>query len=273
MASSLLVISLLPQLLLLAVVVATTASSAGVDDSLSLLVSNQREFDYFALCLQWPGTYCRNTHKCCKKNGCCRNSGPPRHFTIHGLWPDYNDGSWPSCCTKSNFDMKEISTLLPALNEYWPSLSCGSPSTCHGHKGSFWAHEWEKHGTCASPVIRDEYNFFLIALNIYFKYNVTEVLSEAGYVPSNSEKYPIGGIVTAIENAFHQSPLVVCSGDAIQEVRLCFYKDFKPRDCVSGTRTKEQVDSSKSSCPKYVSLPTYDSLGLKSVGDFKSMAI
>ncbi|KAH6758448.1 ribonuclease 2 [Perilla frutescens var. frutescens] len=40
------------------------------------------------------------------------------------------------------------------------------------------------------------------ALNLYFKYNVTEVLREAGYVASNSKRYPLGGIVSAIENAF-----------------------------------------------------------------------
>ncbi|CAO2818947.1 unnamed protein product [Amaranthus hypochondriacus] len=123
----------------------------------------------------------------------------------------------------------------------------------------------EKHGTCASPVIRDEYQFFLTTLNVYFKYNVTEVLSEAGYVPSNSEKYPLGGIKTAIENAFHQSPMIICSGDAIQEVHLCFYKTFEPRECANYGSIKEQVDLSKPSCPNYVSLPVYNSVGLKNV--------
>ncbi|KAM7521930.1 hypothetical protein LguiA_011832 [Lonicera macranthoides] len=101
----------------------------------------QREFDYFALALQWPGTYCSKTSKCCSKNACCRGENSPTHFTIHGLWPDYNDGTWPSCCTESEFDEKEISTLLGALEEYWPSLSCGKSKTCSGGKGLFWAHE------------------------------------------------------------------------------------------------------------------------------------
>ncbi|CAL5386157.1 unnamed protein product [Camellia sinensis] len=202
----------------------------------------QREFDYFALALQWPGTVCqRYTSHCCSSNACCRGNG---------LWPDYNDGTWPSCCTGSNFDIKEISTLLSALETYWPSLSCSLASTCH-----------EKHGTCSFPVIRDEYDYFLTTLNVYFKYNVT-VLNEAGYIPSNAEKYPLGGIITAIQNAFHATPLLVCSNGAVEELRLCFYKDFKPRDCVIGS----DMLSSKSSCPKYVSLPTFVSLvGLKMV--------
>ncbi|KNA04473.1 hypothetical protein SOVF_199410 [Spinacia oleracea] len=294
--------------LLLITFTVAVASTADVDSSL-LLSSNQREFDYFQLALQWPGTYCRTTHKCCQKNGCCRNSGAPQHFTIHGLWPDYNDGTWPSCCTKSNFDEKEISTLRKDLDEYWPSLSCGSPSSCHGHKGSFWGHEvqWlpltqyeldyicfpnmfltvllfcflvpgshdlrisgvKKHGTCSSPVVKDEYNYFRTGLTVYFKYNITEALSDAGYVPSNSEKYPLGGIISAIENAFHISPTVVCSGDAVKELNLCFYKDFKPRDCA----TRSRMDNSKTSCPKFVSLPTYDSSRLGIVGALESFVI
>ncbi|KAI9085213.1 hypothetical protein K1719_032846 [Acacia pycnantha] len=82
-----------------------------------------------------------------------KSSNSPAEFTIHGLWPDYNDGTYPSCCSRSDFDPKEISTLTKALEQYWPSLSCGSPSTCHGTRGSFWAHEVVKHGTCSFLVI------------------------------------------------------------------------------------------------------------------------
>lgn len=28
---------------------------------------------------------------------------------IDGLWPDYNDGTWPACCTRSDFNEKEVS--------------------------------------------------------------------------------------------------------------------------------------------------------------------
>lgn len=58
-----------------------------------------------------------------------------------------------------------------------------------------------------------------------------KVLNEAGYVPSNTERYPLGGIVSAIENSFQVTPEVICSKGAIEEIRLCFYKDFKVRFC------------------------------------------
>lgn len=184
-----------------------------------------------------------------------------------GLWPDYNDGTWPACCSGSQFDMNEISTLHKTLKKYWPSFSCGASSTCHHGKGSFWAHEWEKHGTCSYPVVHDEYEYFQTTLIAYFKYNVTGVLFEAGYVPSNSEKYPLGGIISAIQNAFHATPELICSGDAVEELRICFYKDFQPRDCASGSIIRSDTVSSRS-CPWYVSLPVHGSGGNKQVAGF-----
>ncbi|GFP98719.1 ribonuclease 2 [Phtheirospermum japonicum] len=151
-----------------------------------------------------------------------------------GLWPDYNDGTWPACCSGKKFDVKELSTLQDALNQYWPSLSCGSTSNCHGGKGLFWEHE--------------------------------EVLSEAGYVASNSEKYPLGGIISAIQNAFHATPELECSGDALQELNLCFCKDFKPRDCRVDSNTKSGTVTSRKSCPEYISLPEYVSRKLGNSG-------
>lgn len=58
---------------------------------------------------------------------------------------------------------------------------------------------------------------------------IQQVLIEAGYVPSNSEKYPFGGIISAIQNAFHATPEVQCRGGAVEELHLCFYKDFTVR--------------------------------------------
>lgn len=59
-----------------------------------------------------------------------------------------------------------------------------------------------------------------------------EILREAGYVASNSEKYPVGGIISAIENVFQATPEIECSGDAVEELYLCFYKDFKVRPSI-----------------------------------------
>jgi len=70
----------LPRLLCLffaiIVVFAGTVSQARASDELERGGGGgggkQREFDYFALALQWPGTYCQRSRHCCPNNGCCR---------------------------------------------------------------------------------------------------------------------------------------------------------------------------------------------------------
>ena len=88
-------------------------------------------------------------------------------------------------------------------------------------------------------------DLILVIYHLYFL--IQQVLENAGYIPSNTEKYPLGGIVSAIENAFHATPLLVCSKGSVEELHLCFYKDFKVslfnatenRSCAELNYTKE----------------------------------
>ncbi|KAJ0719845.1 putative ribonuclease T(2) [Helianthus annuus] len=58
-------------------------------------LTQQSQFDFFTLALQWHATFC-STHenKCCPEND--------------GLWPDYKDGSWPSCCEGAAYDESKV---------------------------------------------------------------------------------------------------------------------------------------------------------------------
>ncbi|GJM92306.1 hypothetical protein PR202_ga08767 [Eleusine coracana subsp. coracana] len=246
-------------------------------------------FDYYVLALQWPGTICRQTSNCCATNGCCRPR-PLKWFTIHindfaeavhrnaecidnifycnnGLWPQYNNGGWPSCCRPTTFNINKILMLMPILEKYWPSLYCGSSSTCFGGRGPFWAHEicmsnvlnllfsfGETHGTCAYPEMLDEYDYFSTALYLYSKYNVTKALRKAHIYPRSGRKYAVGHIVAVIEYAFGTMPSVVCSNGSVQELRLCFHKDYQPRDCTFETNN---APNRRSHCPRYVTFPSY----------------
>ncbi|KAK6020694.1 hypothetical protein OSTOST_13649, partial [Ostertagia ostertagi] len=66
-------------------------------------------------------------------------------WSIHGLWPNFRNGSYPQFCDGSprKFDSKLIESIEQTLLKMWPNLY--PAKTAH----SFWKHEWEKHGTCA----------------------------------------------------------------------------------------------------------------------------
>ncbi|CAA7396621.1 unnamed protein product [Spirodela intermedia] len=162
-----------------------------------------REFDYFLLSLQWPGTLCQNTRHCCPSNG-----------NIH--------------------EIRQCEASV-ALDDF----------------------TIQKHGTCSSPVIQDEYSYFSTTLDLYFKYNITKVLNGAGFSASNTEKYKLADISAVIKNSTGASPLLVCSHDTVQELRLCLHKDFTPRDCGILSSTIEDDLSASDSCPQYIRLPKH----------------
>ncbi|PNH11508.1 Extracellular ribonuclease LE [Tetrabaena socialis] len=87
------------------------------------------------------------------------------HFTVHGLWPNYYDGTWPQFCEPDyKFDEGELSDLEHALEEEWPSF--------FGTDDTFWEHEWSKHGTCALNVLKDEHKFFKTVLKLHWRYDL-----------------------------------------------------------------------------------------------------
>lgn len=86
-------------------------------------------------------------------------------FTVHGLWPQRADGSWPqSCDPRDELDEDQIEDLLPQLQSAWPSYTTDDYT--------FWNHEWTKHGTCAVSVIDGEKDYFEEVLRLHNSLNI-----------------------------------------------------------------------------------------------------
>ncbi|KAJ3677382.1 hypothetical protein LUZ60_003106 [Juncus effusus] len=177
--------------------------------SLSLLVfllaviSSAQAYDFFYFVLQWPGSYCDTKQSCCYPT----SGKPPADFGIHGLWPNNNDGSYPSSCDSSNpFDGSKIDDLVTSLQTNWPTLACPSND---GTK--FWGHEWDKHGTCAESVF-DEHSYFQAGLDLKTTLNLLPSLQSAGIQPDGSS-YDLKDIKNVIKQATGYTPFIECNND------------------------------------------------------------
>jgi len=87
------------------------------------------------------------------------------NFVIHGLWPQYSTGGYPSTCTTEPFDNNVIDIIGDdTMNKYWPNVKSNVTDPDYN---SFWQHEWTKHGTC-SPLTQQEYFNTTITLSKTF---------------------------------------------------------------------------------------------------------
>ncbi|OCB87906.1 ribonuclease T2 [Sanghuangporus baumii] len=171
---------------------------------------------------------------------------PRNSWTIHGLWPDFCDGSFTQYCDLSrqydptpspnttnglpngtvvpSYSGPGVDTfilefgridLLDYMNKYW--ISQGSPNK------DFWAHEFSKHATCTSTfdvacyenyqAHEDVVNFFDTTVRAFQMFPTFDMLAAAGIVPSNSTTYTLSQIQTAIKIQTGATPFVGCGGN------------------------------------------------------------
>ncbi|KAF2553560.1 hypothetical protein F2Q68_00036164 [Brassica cretica] len=178
--------------------------------------SSAEDFDFFYFVQQWPGSYCDTQRSCCFPT----SGKPAADFGIHGLWPNYKDGTYPSNCDNTKpFDSSSISDLISSMQKSWPTLACPS-----GSGETFWEHEWEKHGTCSESVI-DQHEYFQTALNLKQKTDLLGALTKAGINP-DGKSYSIESIRDSIKESTGFTPWIQCNTDEsgnsqLYQVYLC----------------------------------------------------
>ncbi|XP_072991532.1 ribonuclease 1-like [Typha latifolia] len=220
-----------------------------------LVSSSAKDFDFFYFVQQWPGSYCDTKRSCCYPV----TGKPDADFGIHGLWPNYNDGSYPSNCDPdSPFDSRKIKDLMPQMKENWPTLACP-----RGDGLKFWAHEWDKHGTCSESVL-DQHSYFETALNLQKKVNILTALLNAGIEP-DGRFYSLTSIKNAIKLATGITPGIECNRDEsgntqLLEIYLCVDS--------SGQEIIECPVYPRSRCTSRVEFPSFEDL---SAGDVTEM--
>ena len=212
--------------------------------SLFATLSAAQDFDFFYFVQQWPGSYCDTRRSCCYPS----TGKPDADFGIHGLWPNYNDGSYPSNCDPdSGFDESKIEDLLGSLQSKWPTLACPSSD---GY--TFWGHEWEKHGTCSESLL-DQHAYFEAALKLKQQVNLLQILEEAGIKPDGGY-YNLNSIKNAITGAIGYAPGIECNLDESGNSQL-----YQVYICVdtSATNLIECPKPIRSKCSNRVEFPAF----------------
>ena len=133
-------------------------------------LTRQPEHVYARLCLRHAA--CNRPTRWC---GCS-------YFTIHGLWPENYNATWPQYCSKQPFSAAAVVDLLPRLHHEWPSV--------FGKGVKFWEHEWRRHGTCATDTLPTEHDFFGAVLELHQRFDAavcTARFSAACYCVSPSD--------------------------------------------------------------------------------------
>ncbi|KAK2791366.1 ribonuclease T2-like [Emmonsiellopsis sp. PD_33] len=159
-------------------------------------------------------------------------TGPTDSWTIHGLWPDNCDGTYESNCDPSR-EYSNISAIIEAsgetellddLNTFWKDYK--------GDDESFWAHEWNKHGTCISTLEPDCYtdyapqeevvDYFRKSVELFKGLDSYNILANASIVPDSSKTYTFEEIQEALSSAHGQEVTINCDGDNLNELWIFF---------------------------------------------------
>ncbi|CAD6505338.1 BgTH12-00829 [Blumeria graminis f. sp. triticale] len=146
--------------------------------------------------------------------------GPLDSWTMHGLWPDYCDGSYPSYCG----DMPHYANLSAILSTAAPELFDFMSTYWLPNRGTaenFWQREYNKHGTCINTLMPSCYgadyapgdeviDFFEKAVGLFRRLDTYQALAAAGITPSFVQTYTAAEIEKALTEVTGSSVVLGC---------------------------------------------------------------
>ena len=182
-----------------------------------LVLTSSIKLDYFLYVQLWPGSWLYSDHS--------KYPFSNDYFTIHGLWPEYRNGSWPQFCNASKFDGQALNPIKNDLTKYWTDFK---------NPKKFWSHEYYKHMSCLEedPIFQNEYVCFKMGLHFRNYYDYYHALNKVGIVPSNQQNYTVSQVSNAIQSLVGTTPVIVCDNHGIlNEIRICFDQNVNNIDC------------------------------------------
>ena len=168
------------------------------------------DFDYYVMSLSWSANWCAATGDARDDPQC--DAGRGLTWTLHGLWPQYEDG-YPSYCRTGENDPTRGDTAAMA-------------DIMGGAGLAFY--EWKKHGRCSGLSARD---YFAASRRAYTDVTIPPIFARI----SKDLSVPASVIEADFDDSnprmARDQITVTCDGGMIEEVRICLNKDLEPREC------------------------------------------
>ena len=161
------------------------------------------QFDFYVLNLSWSPEFCHGHPSAVE-------CGQRRAFTLHGLWPQNNDGTYPEDCSEAPgpTNASQYAAIYPD-----PALL---------------QHEWQTHGTCSG-----------LAPNRFF--DLARQAEQAIHVPVELSNLTHATMLTPLQitTLFMQSnpeiPVssvaITCGSNYLTAVEFCLDKNLKFESC------------------------------------------
>jgi ribonuclease T2 len=185
------------------------------------------DFDFYVLALSWSPSYCAAEGREADPAQC--RADAPRGFTVHGLWPQREQG-YPESCESSE-PGRVPSSLADTVADIMPS---------RGLVG----HQWRKHGTCTG-LTQAEY------LDLVRRARERVAIPAMFENPANDQQLS----ARDVEQAFvatnpgmsARGIAVSCQARRVAEVRICMTRGLEFRRC--GEVDEGGCDSRRLSMP------------------------
>ncbi|XP_069116314.1 ribonuclease Oy-like [Argopecten irradians] len=228
---------------------------------ISVSVCKSDIWDRFVFAQEWPTAVCEKANETGHK---CHIPSQVNTWGVHGLWPTNGHTRGPTDCPISKpFNITLIQPLLKELHVLWPNMYIDTKDE------SFWQHEWEKHGRCATtlPATANEYLYFKKGLQLMEKFSASTLLKNMGILPSMTAHYRLDQIQFALMRELGNKTVVIqCTKDhktgldMIFEVEICLDRQFNPVDCYErqdriensarGHFLKKYYSNDEGNCPR-----------------------
>ncbi|KAI0257090.1 ribonuclease T2-like protein [Lactifluus subvellereus] len=163
------------------------------------------------------------------------STGPRDSWTIHGLWADYCDGTFPKRGCDPSRAYTDIAGLLrdqgagdtlSYMERYWVDY--------HGQNEHFWEHEWDNHGTCYntlrpsclppdSPEGAEAVAYFQQVVALFRTLPTYDWLARQGITPHPTRSHTLSELTDALRAASGFTPALECTGDVLNQISWYFY--------------------------------------------------